>query len=55
MKKGCARALVSLSDPGALAALQPHLETCAECRAIVPACSFAKARWSPPVAATTLC
>ena len=37
MKKGCARALVSLSDPGALAALQPHLETCAECRAIVEA------------------
>ena len=37
MRKRCTRALDSLGDPRALAALQPHLETCAECRALVEA------------------
>jgi len=33
----CTRALDALEDPRAFAALQPHLETCAECRALVEA------------------
>ena len=37
MSTRCTRALDSLGDPRALAALRPHLETCAECRAIVEA------------------
>jgi len=37
MRNWCTRALDSLGDPPALAALQPHLRTCGECRAVVEA------------------
>src|SRR5205823_10690713 len=37
MTARCTRALDLLGDPSALAALQPHLETCADCRALIEA------------------
>ena len=37
MSTRCSRALDSLGDPVALAALGPHLESCADCRALVEA------------------
>ena len=37
MTNGCTRALDALGDPLALAALKPHLETCAGCRGVVEA------------------
>ena len=52
MRAGCTRALESLGDPRALAALQPHLETCADCRALVEAHARLRDLPAPPLDAS---
>ena len=52
MRAGCTRALESLGDPRALASLQPHLETCADCRALVEAHARLRDLPAPPLDAS---
>jgi hypothetical protein len=47
MTSDCARVLDSLGDPRPLARLQPHLESCADCRALVEAHARLRAARAP--------
>ena len=49
MSTRCTRALDSLGDPRALAALQPHLESCPDCRAVVEAHARLREVRAPPL------
>jgi hypothetical protein len=49
MSIGCTRALDVLGNERAIAALQPHLETCAECRALVEAHACVRDVRTPPL------
>jgi hypothetical protein len=49
MSTRCTRALDSLGNPQALATLRPHLETCAECRAVVEAHARLRKVRAPPL------